>query len=768
VSELGWEHQTIVTPAVRWIREQVDRYLGMARASAEDRGRSPDRLADTGGVIAIAGEYGTGKTHLAMDVLDRVRAAGDTRPIYQLAPGGTFVTLYTELMQKEVISRADVRARVLETYADIVADQLAGQRFTEEIVRQLGEGEIDPRDVVERLGLMEGALLQQLRNRIRGVTGDPIFGVALPLLLSPALENAVWDWLAGRPPDQVLVERGVSDRIKTDRAALEALAVLALLFGRTGHPFVLIIDEMQNLLLSTERPAEYRQAVKQLFEAFRSAGGLLVVCGLPDMLEALLPQDTGRVEPRITPSTLSVADVRWYVEESQHKAFGERTLAPFTDDSVGYLVRLTGGVARPVIKMCYHAYEQAAETGREVTRALLREVARRLSADSGMEEVRSRVRDVLEREGHRIVAGRADAGSPRSLVDFWVPAAGSEEAGCGIVITGAVLQEEYARELGAIAAAIRADNSSRAALLVVNGWVASEFASLLAAAFDAEPLVYDVRRFEAEFIKEFRAIMSRLAHLLDRRPEGTGETPQASVDVDMFRVLRDQIERIGRQQDYTHQVLRDLEARQAEAGSELAVVRTGLASVIQRAGSAERWAEEPGRLLPSEVEGCFDVARERLRAFGDIDALLQEVFAASYERSGDGGERLSLAYQLRTSEVFAAVGVAELLRSLLRAFHDSVGDWLESAGEGDESDRLADDDLKQLRAVCRTFDALHGTLPFYLLDGLVDLTGPTRVQPLSRAAKGSLRSDLREALDGLGERVYAAVVDVRRDHHGRP
>jgi hypothetical protein len=525
---------------------------------------------------------------------------------------------------------------------------------------------------------------------------------------------------------------------------------------------------MQNLLFSTDWPAvKYRPAVKKLFEAFRSAGGLLVVCGLPDVLEDLLPRDTGRVEPRITPSILSVADVRWYVEESQHKAFGERTLAPFTEDSVSYLVRLTGGVARSVIKMCYHAYEQAAETGREVTRPLLREVARQRSADSGIEEVRFEVREVLEREGHRIIAGRMVTDSPHSRVDFWVPATGSAEAGCGIVITDAVLQEEYARELVVIAAEVRADNPPRAALLVVNGWVASEFAPLLAAAFDAKPLVYDVRRFEAEFTKELRAIMSRLAHRLDRRPDGAGETPQASLDVDMFRVLRDQIERIGRQQDYTHQVLRDLEARQAESGSELAVVRTGLASVIQRAGSAERWAEEPGRLLPSEMEGCFDVARERLRAFGDIDALLQEVFAASYERSGEGGERLGLAYQLRTSEVFAAVGVAELLGSLLRAFHDSVGNWLESAGGDDESDRPADDDLERLRAVCRTFDALHGALPFYLLDGLVDLTGSTRVQPLSRAAKGSLRSDLRDALDELGERVYAAAVDARRDQRAR-
>jgi hypothetical protein len=106
--------------------------------------------------------------------------------------------------------------------------------------------------------------------------------------------------------------------------------------------------------------------------------------------------------------------------------------------------------------------------------------------------------------------------------------------------------------------------------------------------------------------------------------------------------------------------------------------------------------------------------------------------------------------------------VAELLHSLLRAFHDSVGNWLDTAGGDDESGRVADDDLKRLRAVCRTFDALYGTLPFYLLDGLVDLTGQTRVQPLSRAAKGSLRSDLRDTLDELGERVYAAAVDARR------
>src|SRR3954471_20055807 len=63
---LGAELLTIETDAIRLARSQVDSYLSESNRSKQ-----------IGNTLAIVGEYGTGKTHIALEIMSLVSAKGD-------------------------------------------------------------------------------------------------------------------------------------------------------------------------------------------------------------------------------------------------------------------------------------------------------------------------------------------------------------------------------------------------------------------------------------------------------------------------------------------------------------------------------------------------------------------------------------------------------------------------------------------------------------------------------------------------------------------
>ena len=112
----GAETVTVETSAVRGARHLLDDYLtARVRPGA-------------GNVIAIVGDFGTGKTHLTNELLRHVdRAEGKSTHVIDIeASTGTFVALYQRFVAQ--LDEMDVMRRVREYYADIVADDLAGPR----------------------------------------------------------------------------------------------------------------------------------------------------------------------------------------------------------------------------------------------------------------------------------------------------------------------------------------------------------------------------------------------------------------------------------------------------------------------------------------------------------------------------------------------------------------------------------------------------------------------------------------------------------------
>lgn len=497
---------SIETPAVAQALSYVDQYL----ASADG-----DGPAKNGNVIAIIGEYGTGKTHLSIELLRRIKdnTGEDVHSFYLDAPADTFLALYRDRFFGQ-LDRKDVRQRIAEYYADIVAEELGDSPLTAEVSRLLTERQLHPHEIVQRFGLSESSFQQELQRRLGRITEHEDFGTALGLFMRPEFEAAVWEWLAGHPADTVLQERGIYRTIDNDISALEAIGVFAFLYGRQNHRFVLIIDEFEKVLSRTSRSVKSDASIlafKKLLEVFGQARSLLILSGLPDFMEVLPEDAQQRIACKVRPTALSFADAKHYIRQTLERSNGD--LSPFNDDSIAYLVELAGGNARKVIRLCYHAYEASVSARADLTRAMVREVARDQFEISSPDDIRSDITRILDSNGWAFESPKTLRDEPRVTVDYWLPV-GQSGSGCAIQITQSVLHEHEAQVLVESAKSIESVNPNIFVILVVNGYLAEPLRASVSSAF-SRVMPYTPLRFADDFSAAINAFIQRLEETLN-------------------------------------------------------------------------------------------------------------------------------------------------------------------------------------------------------------------------------------------------------------
>ncbi|MEU4768342.1 hypothetical protein AB0H12_34335 [Actinosynnema sp. NPDC023794] len=691
----------------------------------------------TGTVVAVLGDYGTGKTHLAVRLVRHARQvlADPTHALYLDATAESFIELYRRFMQK--LGREGVRAQVSEYYADIVADSLQSSGLTSDMLEWLGSRQLEPQEVVERLGLMESALLRKVQDTLREVTNNKDFGTALTLLLRPGFEHSVWSWLLGGAPDQVLVERGIDTPIDSEVAALEAMGVFALLFGGRQRRFVLAVDELDKIFSADSRPqARTMAAFQTLLQVFAKAGACLVLCGLPDF-KSVLPQAVRqRIPYTVVMSGLSQGEVREFVELAQEQAFGTRQLAPFTVDTTRYLRDLARGNARNVIRLCHRVFRMADDLSRApghefaVTEDMVRQAARDLFGSLSSDDIDGVVRRLLDANGldylHRHLLGTAED----SLADFWVTFP-EHTTGCAVLITRSLLENA---DLGVVRrriSAVREAEPDAELILLVNGVVADGVAIQLRELLGREPLVY----VDRTFADDFKALVSATG----RRPAG---------DADPLSALRWRMDQLAKQQSsiygFIEHLAEHMDGVRASSDRQLGAIQRQLGALA--GGTPGRAAEAaPGR-LPGEVERLFRDAADALEDLTQVDVMFEEAFDHAPTATQEAVHR-----RLRTPEFTQAAAQAEFMRKAVQAFRAAVSQWYQSAEDADAQDRLEE--------LCGIYDGIVEFLPLFLLDPLFKLP-PWSARAgglVAEVGQGSRRARVHEALRNLSPRVRRAV-----------
>ncbi|MGH3821270.1 MAG: AAA family ATPase [Pseudonocardiaceae bacterium] len=738
----GAETVTVSTPAIHEARHLLDGYL------------TAPAKAGSGNVIAIVGDYGTGKTHLAAELLRHIdRTAGSTTHTISLeASTGTFVRLYHAFVAQ--LDQVDVTRRVREYYTDVVADDLGLSELTAGLVPKLRSGELDPVQVVDQLKLMDSDLLQRVRRKLEDVTNKEEFSTALTLLLRTGFDRAVWEWFRGGVPDQILVDRNIKDPIMSDDDALEAMGVFALLYGHRGHRFVLVIDELDKLLSTSPEAATPTTATptmgfKRMLEVFAAANALLILVGLPDYIDAVGKTVVERVGRIIRVSALTTGHVEEYIRRRQQEASDTATLAPFTHNSVKYLVDITDGVARKVVRLCHHLYRKAVSEGTEVTEAMVREVARaQVGFFVNIESVRREVRRTLDAQGLRYVRDYSIGSDARAHVDYWIPL-GDRDSGCAVLITNSVFGTHDVQRLNETAILIKNAVADAQTVLIVLGYLPAVLSQELTEVFGIEPLVYDRWTFN----ESLAAILSTRARLVE----------DASTD-DPLTVVRNNVERMNRQQINTQRLIEKLAAyvdtMQASTNHEFGAIRRdldGITQALQSTGVA--WTTGQGTAppsLPQSVSVLFDDTSSALSALSQVDDVFQKALTGAGRSLPDAVEaRMAIRTRLGSAKLFEAVGVVSLLRTLLDAFRNAVTDWYRLHASG-----VRDVDKEELSALCRSYDALYDVLPLFRLTEFdefeVSMGG---AEESFRQTLGSTRlADTYEAFNDFASRVQTALL----------
>ena len=709
---------TILTPAIEEAARAVSTYL----AGRDTQG---------GRVLAVTGEHGMGKTYLAQHVLSRARetAGRPVRTMYLLARNQTFVELYQDFAEQLLKhSGSEVLDLVRKVYARIVADSLRGSELTERLAADLDRGVLDPVAVVKRYGLAQSEFLQALQGLLEKVTSQTEFSTALTLLLRPEFEASVREWLLGHAPDPLLRERGVEQTIDTEPLALQAMGVFTLLYGQAGIPFLLVIDEIEQILLRRDRPgADVLTSFQQFLEIFGRAGGFLLLAGVPESVESLKAGVRQRIGEPVRMQPFTAADASAIITRNRPGVQGAAALAPFTQTTIEYLVALVGGVARTVVKMGHRLHQTAVAKGVDVTPAMVREAVRGEYDVNVTTIVHREIESVLSASGWPYTIDRR-VGQPGVAVDYYAEV--REDAHCAVLITDFVLSEDVAGRIEERAAILRREPGDVEVILVVTGLLSAEFTAGLTAAVGSRPLPVELSEFGDDFSAAFKSAVDRL---LPARPAGAEAGPWPS-----------DFDRLVRQQSNIYRLLGQTSTRvegfRANSDRQFATILELLRSLH----AAPPQTPVAGAPLPEDIEAMFADADAALFRLAEVDALFAEAMRVD-DRPPTAGLRMD---RLDSAEVLHAAGAGFLLMRWLVAFRGAVATWYEQALSQEPDDQR----WERLELACRRFDAACEALPGLAVDRLVDLTEPVAV-----TRPGRRRRTVPETLEGLGDRVRVAL-----------
>jgi type II secretory pathway predicted ATPase ExeA len=699
-----------------------------------------------GDVLAIVGDYGMGKTHLCIDLVQAARTDPRQVAVYLAAQAPTFRGLYLDLVAK--FTQAEVTALVRRYYALATIDLLRQRHSTAALADEVAAGRVDAQQLVQLLSLPEARVVEIAKQRMARVTAQPDFPTVLSLLLRPGFEASAWQWLVGGAPDGVLRERGVKHAIDDDVSALEAIGVLALLHNHPGQRFVLVIDELQQVLHTAKRPpAEAEQAFKSLLTICVNAGAFLVLSGVSGFLDAISPEVRERIANTVSLQRWDEAEVADFITRTVRTATGRASSDPFTTEAVAQCADSSGGVPRAVSRLCHHAFARSLDVGTPVSRDLVQEIAENVLGTSTTDSVRHHLDRVLSSSGSwrhqrdiRLGAGQ------RSRVDHVVYLAGGRR--CGILVVDGEPGEGRPEALSNRVDALRADVPDLELLLVVRGRATAAESERFRLLAETDPLPYRPVTFAADLLARLRELDRQVGsppEALATEADGLTElTLLSRQQADAQRELDRIVELLEGFRLETQDELRGLRRRLSWARAEVPDDRT-VAAGTSPAGVEAVGDEPSGRLvpLPPQLRVLFDNALEALADLPEFGRVLHEVFARA-AREADGRPALSpdLYRTLRSPETNQALSAGVQLRALVAGFREAVRAWL--------TDPPADRE-PALRALCLAFDSVYPAIAVNHLEGARHFAGKNVSARVEQ---------VREALNGLGAQVERRALDA--------
>jgi len=252
----------------------------------------------------LRGVHGSGKTHTISFVRGRVDARDpalvpegiEATQVYVKADGPEFLSLYRSIvagLPLDVLRKLGLAALASAAEAKLGAD-LQDEEARESAAEVLREDPERVRGLFDAYLVEEGAVEGAVAKEVKELAGRD-FSRALSFMMGvdPTLRELAYDWLCGRGTTSDRNERlGVAQDISTAEAAMAALRLLAMLFGRGSRPLIVYVDQYEKLVLDAngERLVDNIGRLRSLVEIIPRANGMLLVAGTEGAWEEM-PRD---------------------------------------------------------------------------------------------------------------------------------------------------------------------------------------------------------------------------------------------------------------------------------------------------------------------------------------------------------------------------------------------------------------------------------------------------------------------------------------------
>ena len=737
----GRPRVSVDTRAVRQLRAQVAEYL--------DR---DEVMSSRGRVLALIGDLGLGKSHLAREVVTEVHGRGGVPLSVIDQPALDLGKLYRDRLttpQDDHNARAAFEAVVAGYHAQVIAEIMEQDTSSwldegtkQEFVSQLRHNELDSQKVAAHFEIDQELIYRHLRTQLREVTGHRKFAVALALLLDRRFRRDVWLWLVGNEPSPILVERGITAPIDDVDGVFDALAVFGFLHGQAGRPYALVIDALEDVLdwAPNERNT-FLNGFEMLVNTYANRGGLLVLC--------IQPEPWSRLPVGLHERMLQVWPARLVRRETEELVGGyvrrqlegrrQEADTPFTGRGLDELAEISDGVPRQILKTCRQAWQimedRAPGAGAVIDESVVHEAVRRLHEQRDMSDVLRAVERVLAadqwprevRPEEVELSGDADL----DRVDYWVRV-GTNAAIAILVVPSVLVQQEVSE----IASVDRAARNAFAAgdcrtLVLVNGLVPPTMRDRVAQHTGTAPLMVE----EVGFTR-------RLHHAVKSLAERINTVRAGSTTAD----VRERLEAISATQANMLELLN----------------RTGIRPADQRTPAA--WSSPPPTDLPDPVRDLFADARKALDLFARPPGLLSRL--PGVDASGRAFADVGPQRIVFTDGQLQAAGLVLMVTRLLDAFQGSVADWLRAVTPA--AGAPTQEQYDGLFVLCRSFEITVEVLP------ALEPTGPQApALPAAGTPEGSgdtvvfgettaaaRRNEALETLAGLAGTVRKAVCAI--------
>ncbi|MBN0042719.1 hypothetical protein JS756_01055 [Streptomyces actuosus] len=709
-----------------WFMSHVERYL-RHDGPPQTRGRA----------LALVGEFGLGKSHLAERATAALRAHMPAPPVWVIAQPSLdmdAVFRYRLMSPRDDYDAfVDFEQAITDYYADVTAELLEADSTgrlgpaRDEFLRGLRERRLDPDKIARAFDVDEERIHRHLRQHLRGITDHRAFATALALLVNDLHQNEAMAWLSGDEPTAYLRERGVSAPIRGIQGVFDALSVFSLVYGQSGRPYALVLDELDK---TTQWPALERalfsDAFEMLVQRYVNQGGLLVFCVRPELWGRLPLSLHERVLPLwldswARPETQSL--ISRHIHRGAEPPPPGDPYAPFTEDAVDEIVLQSDGVPRQILQICAGAWERAAAAGgrpAEIGVEAVREALRTAHQKRPMAEVAHRLENVLARRqwwhhlaptGLKDVPHPAGAGEPR-----WIQV--TRKAWIALLAVPSVLTRADVASAVSFASRVRdvlgPDDSE--ILVIVNGHACRKRRNAIAEATGVVPLVFDNPHFERMLLDSVDSLITRL---------------RANQRNTVLTEMRDRLDGLATQQNT---MLGRLEFVQR------AVEHPRLSAPLPAPAGAEQRVPLPVREPFRRVQETLD------RLLEDGVGQRPRLGAAA---TGEG-QRLPLARRSAIArDDLEQMGALVHARRLVEAFREAIAHWWEGGtgrvGRGSD----------ELFAICRSFEISVEVLPRI---ETVEGTPPVALRPGGRGG-GSVETLLADVADEVLRLLRPEVSD---------